>query len=140
MLPVSKAFMDAFTKSDLECELIESEREDQVHVLVNSETFGPRFLVVCFPKAGGYVSAMLPLVEIPKGKSHGGGDHRQRASPNLAPVKFWADKKKPDGLGLQIYTFVQEADAVAMTTDAVCLLMDYCDRVYHTFEKAFQNN
>ena len=36
------------------------------------------------------------------------------------------------------HTFVQEADAVAMTTDAVALLMNYCNRVYPTFEKAFQ--
>lgn len=132
MLPVSKAFMDAFTKSDLECELIESEREDQVHVLVNSETFGPRFLVVCFPKAGGYVSAMLPLVEIPKGKSHVAVTTANELHQTSHLIKFWADKKKRT-VWATIYTFVQEADAVAMTTDAVCLLWDYCDRVYHTF-------
>lgn len=139
MLPVSKAFMDAFTKSDLECELIESEREDQVHILVNGEAFGPRFLVVRFPKEGGYVSAMLPFVEIPKGKSHVAVTTANELHQTSHLVKFWADKKKRTVWAI-IHTFVQEAEAVAMTTDAVCSLMDYCNRVYATFEKAFQIN
>ncbi len=139
MLPVSQAFMDAFTKSDLECELIESEREDQVHVLVNSEVFGPRLLVVRFPKEGGYVSVLLPFMGIPKGKSNVAVTTANELHPTSHLVKFWADKKKRT-VWASAYTFVQEADAVAMATDAVCLLMDYCNRVYAVFEKAFQNN
>ncbi len=139
MLPVSQAFMDAFTKSDLECELIESEREDQVHVLVNSEVFGPRFLVVRFPKEGGYVSVMLPFVEIPKGKSHVAVTTANELHQTSRLVKFWADKKKRTVWAIAT-TLIQEADAVAMTTDTVCFLMDYCNRVYAAFEKAFQNN
>ena len=52
-------------------------------------------------------------------------------------VKFWVDKKNRTVWAIA-HTFVQEADAVAMTTDAVALLMNYCNRVYPTFEKAFQ--
>ena len=55
MLPVTEAFMNAFKESGFECELYESETEDRVHILVNSDVFGPRYLVARFPRKGGYV-------------------------------------------------------------------------------------
>ena len=138
MLPVTEAFMNAFKASEFECELYESETEDRVHILVNGEVFGPRYLVARFPREGGYVSVMLPeFIEIPKGKSHVAVTTANDLHRTSHLVKFWVDKKNRTVWAIA-HTFVQEADAVAMTTDAVALLMNYCNRVYPTFEKAFQ--
>jgi hypothetical protein len=135
MLPVTEAFKNAFEANDFECDVIEGDNGDQVQMLVNSEVFGPRFLVVEFPNQGGYVSARLPLIEIPKGKSHVAVTTANDLQRTAHLVRFWADKKK-HAVWAIADTLVQEADAVAMTSDTIVHLINYCGRVYEVFEKA----
>lgn len=133
MLPVTEAFKKAYEDNDFECEVFESETGDQVQVLVNSEVFGPRYLLVNFPNKGGYVSAMLPFLEIPKGKSHVAVTVANDLQRGSHLVKFWADKKKRTVWAVAT-SLVQEADAVAMTNDTIMFLMNYCNRVFEQYE------
>lgn len=135
MLPVTEAFKNAFEANDFECEVMEGEKGDQVQMLVNSEVFGPRYLVVDFPKQGGYVSARLPLIEIPKAKGHVAVTTANDLQRTSHLVHFWADKRKRVVWAVAD-TLVQEADAVAMTSDVIVHLIQYSGRVYETFEKA----
>lgn len=52
MTSVTSAFIKVFESSGFECELIETEKEDQVRIPITGDTFGPRLMVVRFPHEG----------------------------------------------------------------------------------------
>lgn len=136
MTPVVEAFMNAFKQNDFECELVESEKEDQVRIPITGDTFGPRLLVVRFLHGSNLVAAVLPdLLEIPKGKSPIAIRLANELHRSSHLVKFWVDKKNRS-LWAMANTFVREADAVDIAMEAVGVLMDYATRMYPVFESA----
>lgn len=136
MTPVIQSFMDAFQQNGFECELIESEKEDQVRIPVTGDTFGPRLLVVRFLHNSNLVAAVLPdLLEIPKGKSAIALRVANEFHRSSHIVKFWIDKKNRS-LWSMSNTFVRENDAVDMVMEMIGVLMDYSTRVVPVFEDA----
>ena len=49
MTSVTSALIKVFESSGFECELVETEKEDQVRIPITGDTFGPRLMVVRFP-------------------------------------------------------------------------------------------
>ena len=130
MTSVTSAFIKVFESSGFECELIETEKEDQVRIPITGDTFGPRLMVVRFPHEGDYLAVFLAdLLEIPKGKAA----NELHRSSHL--VKFWVDKKNRS-LWAMVNTFVEEETAVDTAVKAVGLLVDYCNRMCPVFEAA----
>ena len=112
MTSVTSALIKVFESSGFECELIETEKEDQVRIPITGDTFGPRLMVVRFPHEGDYMAVFLPdLLEIPKGKAS-------------------------TALRAMINTFIEEETAVDTAVKAVGLLVDYCNRMCPVFESA----
>ena len=136
MTSVTSALIKVFESSGFECELIETEKEDQVRIPITGDTFGPRLMVVRFPHEGDYMAVFLPdLLEIPKGTASTALKvaHELHRSSHL--VKFWVDKKNRS-LWAMINTFIEEETAVDTAVKAVGLLVDYCNRMCPVFESA----
>lgn len=94
MTSVTSALIKVFESSGFECELIETEKEDQVRIPITGDTFGPRLMVVRFPHEGDYMAVFLPdLLEIPKGKASTALKVANELHRSSHLVKFWVDKK-----------------------------------------------
>ena len=52
MTSVTSALIKVFESSGFECELIETEKEDQVRIPITGDTFGPRLMWFVFPTKG----------------------------------------------------------------------------------------
>ena len=136
MTSVTSALIKVFESSGFECELIETEKEDQVRIPITGDTFGPRLMVVRFPHEGDYMAVFLPdLLEIPKGKASTALKVANELHRSSHLVKFWVDKKNRS-LWAMINTFIEEETAVDTAVKAVGLLVDYCTRMCPVFESA----
>ena len=136
MTSVTSALIKVFESSGFECELIETEKEDQVRIPITGDTFGPRLMVVRFPHEGDYMAVFLPdLLEIPKGKASTVLKVANELHRSSHLVKFWVDKKNRS-LWAMINTFIEEETAVDTAVKAVGLLVDYCNRMCPVFESA----
>lgn len=136
MTSVTSALIKVFESSGFECELIETEKEDQVRIPITGDTFGPRLMVVRFPHEGDYMAVFLPdLLEIPKGKTSTALKVANELHRSSHLVKFWVDKKNRS-LWAMINTFIEEETAVDTAVKAVGLLVDYCNRMCPVFESA----
>ena len=136
MTSVTSAFIKVFESSGFECELIETEKEDQVRIPITGDTFGPRLMVVRFPHEGDYLAVFLAdLLEIPKGKAANALKVANELPRSSHLVKFWVDKKNRS-LWAMVNTFVEEETAVDTAVKAVGLLVDYCNRMCPVFEAA----
>ena len=136
MTSVTSALIKVFESSGFECELIETEKEDQVRIPITGDTFGPRLMVVRFPPEGDYMAVFLPdLLEIPKGKASTALKVANELHRSSHLVKFWVDKKNRS-LWAMINTFIEEETAVDTAVKAVGLLVDYCNRMCPVFESA----
>ena len=136
MTSVTSALIKVFESSGFECELIETEKEDQVRIPITGDTFGPRLMVVRFPHEGDYMAVFLPdLLEIPKGKASTALKVANELHRSSHLVKFWVDKKNRS-LWAMINTFIEEETAVDTAVKAVGLLVDYCNRMCPVFELA----
>ena len=136
MTSVTSALIKVFESSGFECELIETEKEDQVRIPITGDTFGPRLMVVRFPHEGDYMAVFLPdLLEIPKGKASTALKVANELHRSSHLVKFWVDKKNRS-LWATINTFIEEETAVDTAVKAVGLLVDYCNRMCPVFESA----
>ena len=136
MKSVTSALIKVFESSGFECELIETEKEDQVRIPITGDTFGPRLMVVRFPHEGDYMAVFLPdLLEIPKGKASTALKVANELHRSSHLVKFWVDKKNRS-LWAMINTFIEEETAVDTAVKAVGLLVDYCNRMCPVFESA----
>ena len=136
MTSVTSALIKVFESSGFECELIETEKEDQVRIPITGDTFGPRLMVVRFPHEGDYMAVFLPdLLEIPKGKASTALKVAKELHRSSHLVKFWVDKKNRS-LWAMINTFIEEETAVDTAVKAVGLLVDYCNRMCPVFESA----
>ena len=136
MTSVTSALIKVFESSAFECELIETEKEDQVRIPITGDTFGPRLMVVRFPHEGDYMAVFLPdLLEIPKGKASTALKVANELHRSSHLVKFWVDKKNRS-LWAMINTFIEEETAVDTAVKAVGLLVDYCNRMCPVFESA----
>lgn len=136
MTSVTSALIKVFESSGFECELVETEKEDQVRIPITGDTFGPRLMVVRFPHEGDYMAVFLPdLLEIPKGKASTALKVANELHRSSHLVKFWVDKKNRS-LWAMINTFIEEETAVDTTVKAVGLLVDYCNRMCPVFESA----
>ena len=136
MTSVTSALIKVFESSGFECELIETEKEDQVRIPITGDTFGPRLMVVRFPHEGDYMAVFLPdLLEIPKGKASTALKVANELHRSSHLVKFWVDKKNRS-LWAMITTFIEEETAVDTAVKAVGLLVDYCNRMCPVFESA----
>ena len=136
MTSVTSALIKVFESSGFECELIETEKEDQVRIPITGDTFGPRLMVVRFPHEGDYMAVFLPdLLEIPKGKASTALKVANELHRSSHLVKFWVDKKNRSQWAM-INTFIEEETAVDTAVKAVGLLVDYCNRMCPVFESA----
>ena len=136
MTSVTSALIKVFESSGFECELIETEKEDQGRIPITGDTFGPRLMVVRFPHEGDYMAVFLPdLLEIPKGKASTALKVANELHRSSHLVKFWVDKKNRS-LWAMINTFIEEETAVDTAVKAVGLLVDYCNRMCPVFESA----
>lgn len=136
MTSVTSALIKVFESSGFECELVETEKEDQVRIPITGDTFGPRLMVVRFPHEGDYMAVFLPdLLEIPKGKASTALKVANELHRSSHLVKFWVDKKNRS-LWAMINTFIEEETAVDTAIKAVGLLVDYCNRMCPVFESA----
>ena len=136
MTSVTSALIKVFESSGFECELIETEKEDQVRIPITGDTFGPRLMVVRFPHEGDYMAVFLPdLLESPKGKASTALKVANELHRSSHLVKFWVDKKNRS-LWAMINTFIEEETAVDTAVKAVGLLVDYCNRMCPVFESA----
>ena len=136
MTSVTSALIKVFESSGFECELIETEKEDQVRIPITGDTFGPRLMVVRFPHEGDYMAVFLPdLLEIPKGKASTALKVANELHRSSHLVKFWVDKKNRS-LWAMINTLIEEETAVDTAVKAVGLLVDYCNRMCPVFESA----
>ena len=136
MTSVTSALIKVFESSGFECELVETEKEDQVSIPITGDTFGPRLMVVRFPHEGDYMAVFLPdLLEIPKGKASTALKVANELHRSSHLVKFWVDKKNRS-LWAMINTFIEEETAVDTAVKAVGLLVDYCNRMCPVFESA----
>lgn len=136
MTSVTSALIKVFESSGFECELIETEKEDQVRIPITGDTFGPRLMVVRFPHEGDYMAVFLPdFLEIPKGKASTALKVANELHRSSHLVKFWVDKKNRS-LWAMINTFIEEETAVDTAVKAVGLLVDYCNRMCPVFESA----
>ena len=136
MTSVTRALIKVFESSGFECELVETEKEDQVRIPITGDTFGPRLMVVRFPHEGDYMAVFLPdLLEIPKGKASTALKVANELHRSSHLVKFWVDKKNRS-LWAMINTFIEEETAVDTAVKAVGLLVDYCNRMCPVFESA----
>ena len=136
MTSVTSALIKVFESSGFECELVETEKEDQVRIPITGDTFGPRLMVVRFPHEGDYMAVFLPdLLEIPKGKAATALKVANELHRSSHLVKFWVDKKNRS-LWAMINTFIEEETAVDTAVKAVGLLVDYCNRMCPVFESA----
>lgn len=136
MTSVTSALIKVFESSGFECELIETEKEDQVRIPITGDTFGPRLMVVRFPHEGDYMAVFLPdLLEIPKGKASTALKVANELHRSSHLVKFWVDKKNRS-LWAMINTFIEEETAVDTAVKVVGLLVDYCNRMCPVFESA----
>ena len=136
MTSVTSALIKVFESSGFECELVETEKEDQVRIPITGDTFGPRLMVVRFPHEGDYMAVFLPdLLEIPKGKASTAQKVANELHRSSHLVKFWVDKKNRS-LWAMINTFIEEETAVDTAVKAVGLLVDYCNRMCPVFESA----
>ena len=136
MTSVTSALIKVFESSGFECELIETEKEDQVRIPITGDTFGPRLMVVRFPHEGDYMAVFLPdLLEIPKGKASTALKVANELHRSSHLVKFWVDKKNRS-LWAMINTIIEEETAVDTAVKAVGLLVDYCNRMCPVFESA----
>ena len=136
MTSVTSALIKVFESSGFGCELIETEKEDQVRIPITGDTFGPRLMVVRFPHEGDYMAVFLPdLLEIPKGKASTALKVANELHRSSNLVKFWVDKKNRS-LWAMINTFIEEETAVDTAVKAVGLLVDYCNRMCPVFESA----
>ena len=136
MTSVTSALIKVFESSGFECELVETEKEDQVRIPITGDTFGPRLMVVRFPHEGDYMAVFLPdLLEIPKGKAYTAQKVANELHRSSHLVKFWVDKKNRS-LWAMINTFIEEETAVDTAVKAVGLLVDYCNRMCPVFESA----
>ena len=136
MTSVTSALIKVFESSGFECELIETEKEDQVRIPITGDTFGPRLRGVRFPHEGDYMAVFLPdLLEIPKGKASTALKVANELHRSSHLVKFWVDKKNRS-LWAMINTFIEEETAVDTAVKAVGLLVDYCNRMCPVFESA----
>ena len=136
MTSVTSALIKGFESSGFECELIETEKEDQVRIPITGDTFGPRLMVVRFPHEGDYMAVFLPdLLEIPKGKASTALKVANELHRSSHLVKFWVDKKNRS-LWAMINTFIEEETAVDTAVKAVGLLVDYCNRMCPVCESA----
>ena len=136
MTSVTSALIKVFESSGFECELVETEKEDQVRIPITGDTFGPRLMVVRFPHEGDYMAVFLPdLLEIPKGKASTALKVANELHRSSHLVKFWVDKKNRS-LWAMINTFIEEETAVDTAVKAVGLLVDYCNRMCPGFESA----
>ena len=136
MTSVTSALIKVFESSGFECELIETEKEDQVRIPITGDTFGPRLMVVRFPHEGDYMAVFLPdLLEIPNGKASTARKVANERHRSSHLVKFWVDKKNRS-LWAMINTFIEEETAVDTAVKAVGLLVDYCNRMCPVFESA----
>ena len=136
MTSVTSALIKVFESSGFECELIETEKEDQVRIPITGDTFGPRLMVVRFPHEGDYMAVFLPdLLEIPKGKASTALKVANELHRSSHLVKFWVDKKNRS-LWAMINTFIEEETAVDTAVKAGGLLVDYCNRMCPVFESA----
>ena len=136
MTSVTSALIKVFESSGFECELIETEKEDQVRIPITGDTFGPRLMVVRFPHEGDYMAVFLPdLLEIQKGKASTALKVANELHRSSHLVKFWVDKKNRS-LWAMINTFIEEETAVDTAVKAVGLLVDYCNRMCPVFESA----
>ena len=136
MTSVTSALIKVFESSGFECELIETEKEDQVRIPITGDTFGPRLMVVRFPHEGDYMAVFFPdLLEIPKGKASTALKVANELHRSSHLVKFWVDKKNRS-LWAMINTFIEEETAVDTAVKAVGLLVDYCNRMCPVFESA----
>ena len=136
MTSVTSALIKVFESSGFECELVETEKEDQVRIPITGDTFGPRLMVVRFPHEGDYMAVVLPdLLEIPKGKASTALKVANELHRSSHLVKFWVDKKNRS-LWAMINTFIEEETAVDTAVKAVGLLVDYCNRMCPVFESA----
>ena len=90
MTSVTSALIKVFESSGFECELVETEKEDQVRIPITGDTFGPRLMVVRFPHEGDYMAVFLPdLLEIPKGKASTALKVANELHRSSHLVKFW---------------------------------------------------
>lgn len=138
MLPVTEAFKNVFEENGFECEVAESEKEDQVRIPMTGETFGPRLLVVRFLHDSDLVAVVLPdLVEIPKGKSSIAINLANELHRSSHLVKLWVDKKNRS-LWAMANTLALEPHTVDISVNAVSLLMDYCTRMYPVIQSALE--
>ena len=136
MTSVTSSLIKVFESSGFECELIETEKEDQVRIPITGDTFGPRLMVVRFPHEGDYMAVFLPdLLEIPKGKASTALRVANELHRSSHLVKFWVDKKNRS-LWAMINTFIEEETDVDTAVKAVGLLVDYCNRMCPVFESA----
>ena len=136
MTSVTSALIKVFESSGFECELVETEKEDQVRIPITGDTFGPRLMVVRFPHEGDYMAVFLPdLLEIPTGKASTALKVANELHRSSHLVKFWVDKKNRS-LWAMINTFIEEEIAVDTAVKAVGLLVDYCNRMCPVFESA----
>ena len=136
MTSVTSALIKVFESSGFECELVETEKEDQVRIPITGDTFGPRLMVVRFPHEGDYMAVFLPdLLEIPKGKASTALKVANELHRSSHLVEFWVDKKNRS-LWAMINTFIEEETAVDTAVKAVGLLVDYCNRMCPVFESA----
>ena len=136
MTSVTSALIKVFESSGFECELVETEKEDQVRIPITGDTFGPRLMVVRFPHEGDYMAVFLPdLLEIPKGKASTALKVANELHRSSHLVKFWVDTKNRS-LWAMINTFIEEETAVDTAVKAVGLLVDYCNRMCPVFESA----
>lgn len=136
MTSVTSALIKVFESSGFECELVETEKEDQVRIPITGDTFGPRLMVVRFPHERDYMAVFLPdLLEIPKGKASTALKVANELHRSSHLVKFWVDKKNRS-LWAMINTFIEEETAVDTAVKAVGLLVDYCNRMCPVFESA----
>lgn len=136
MLPVTETFKNLFEKNGFECEVVESEKEDQVRIPMTGDSFGPRLLVVRFLHESNIVAVVLPdLLEIPKGKSSIAIRLANELHRSSHLVKLWIDKKNRS-IWAMVNTFAKEPEATETAVDAVGVLMDYCTRMYPVLESA----
>lgn len=138
MLPVTEAFIKVFEENGFECDVVESEKEDQVRIPMTGETFGPRLLLVRFLHESDIVAVVLPdLIEIPKGKSAIAIKLANELHRSSHLVKLWVDKKNRS-LWAMVNTFAREPDTMDIAVSAVSLLMDYCTRMYPVIQSAME--
>lgn len=100
MTSVTSAFIKVFESSGFECELIETEKEDQVRIPITGDTFGPRLMVVRFPHEGDYLAVFLAdLLEIPKGKAANALKVANELAPLLPPGQVLGGQEEPLSVG-----------------------------------------